>query len=293
VRSTENRLTRNRGFISFSQQNKLAKSRVSIAGVGGVGGRLAIELARLGVGAIRLADPDVFTVTNLNRQEGSFTSTLGRLKVEVIGDMCKDINPKINMEVFTEGVTETNLAHFCTDADLIVEATDFTLPHIGVMLAREARRRRLPVVMGIELGFGATVAWFKPDGYTYERYLGLSSSTSLNELKNGKIKINIGRWLPRLPSYGDLNVLKAVSNGAIEAPAIAPAVDICAALSATLILGLLAGYHVQPPAPSVFVFDAKEGKSRLVRYPRMSYKLTLVRLVAKNIVGKHDPMSIP
>lgn len=291
MRKGEERLSRNGGFVSTEQQAKLAASCVCIAGAGGVGGRLAIELARLGVGALRLADPDIFSVTNLNRQEGCFTSTIGKFKAQVIGGMCKDINPKIDIEIFTEGVTEQNIVGFCAPADLIIEATDFTLPQIGVMIARAARQKNIALVMGIELGFGATVTWFEPGGYSYERYLGLPAGVTLSDLKNRRHTVAMARWLPRLPSYGDLKVLKAVSNGTIEAPAIAPAVDLCAGMAATLILGLLTGYPVQPPAPCVFVFDAKEGESRLIRHPRISHNLTLVRLLAKNFLGIHDPMS--
>src|ERR1700751_233290 len=93
--SGEHRLTRNAGFISPGQQAKLAAATVAIEGLGGVGGRIAVELTRLGVGSLRIADPDTFTVTNLNRQEGSAESTLGKSKAEVIASLCRDINPHI------------------------------------------------------------------------------------------------------------------------------------------------------------------------------------------------------
>jgi molybdopterin/thiamine biosynthesis adenylyltransferase len=43
-------------------QDKLSNSVVGIAGAGGIGGMLAMQLIRLGVRHIKLADPDVFDI---------------------------------------------------------------------------------------------------------------------------------------------------------------------------------------------------------------------------------------
>jgi tRNA A37 threonylcarbamoyladenosine dehydratase len=62
----------------------LAKSIVAIAGAGTDGGLLAERLVRTGVGEIRLADPDTFNVTNLNRQFGADQRTRGQDKTSVL-----------------------------------------------------------------------------------------------------------------------------------------------------------------------------------------------------------------
>jgi tRNA A37 threonylcarbamoyladenosine dehydratase len=49
-------------------------------GCGGIGGFVIEELARIGVGAIKAIDPDIFEENNLNRQVLSTLSTLGRLR---------------------------------------------------------------------------------------------------------------------------------------------------------------------------------------------------------------------
>ena len=73
--------------------NRLAKARVAVFGVGGVGGHCVQALARAGVGAIDVFDDDVVSITNINRQAVAMTSTIGRAKVEVIRDQILDINP--------------------------------------------------------------------------------------------------------------------------------------------------------------------------------------------------------
>ena len=77
---------------------RLAKGRVAVFGVGGVGGHCVQALARAGVGAIDVFDDDVVSVTNINRQAVAMTSTVGRPKVEVIRDQALDINPDIRVE---------------------------------------------------------------------------------------------------------------------------------------------------------------------------------------------------
>ena len=71
----------------------LARSRVAVFGVGGVGSYAAEALARAGVGAIDLIDGDTVSESNLNRQLCALRSTLGRAKVEVMRERVLDINP--------------------------------------------------------------------------------------------------------------------------------------------------------------------------------------------------------
>ena len=72
---------------------QLAKSRVAVFGVGGVGGYAVEVLARSGVGAIDLYDNDVVSPSNINRQIVATTSTIGRYKVDVAVERILDINP--------------------------------------------------------------------------------------------------------------------------------------------------------------------------------------------------------
>ena len=78
-------LARNLGLISDQEQQQLAESTVLVAGVGGVGGRVAETLARVGIGHLIVTDPDDFAVSNLNRQAGCTHDTIGRNKAMVIG----------------------------------------------------------------------------------------------------------------------------------------------------------------------------------------------------------------
>ena len=60
--------SRTRMLLGTPAMEVLARSRVAVFGVGGVGGYVVEALARSGVGALDLIDNDKVTITNLNRQ---------------------------------------------------------------------------------------------------------------------------------------------------------------------------------------------------------------------------------
>ncbi|MDQ7074303.1 MAG: tRNA threonylcarbamoyladenosine dehydratase [Gammaproteobacteria bacterium] len=78
---------------------KLAKTRVMVVGLGGVGGFAAEAIARAGVGQMTLVDHDTVAESNLNRQLLALRSTLGRSKVEVMAERLRDINPELELSV--------------------------------------------------------------------------------------------------------------------------------------------------------------------------------------------------
>ena len=80
-------------LLGTAAMERLARKRVAVFGLGGVGGHAAEALARSGVGALDLIDNDVVSVTNLNRQIVALHSTLGRYKADVAAERVADINP--------------------------------------------------------------------------------------------------------------------------------------------------------------------------------------------------------
>ncbi len=62
------RYSRNMKAFSTNDQATLLKSRVSIVGLGGLGGAVTEVLARIGIGALNLIDGETFEDSNLSRQ---------------------------------------------------------------------------------------------------------------------------------------------------------------------------------------------------------------------------------
>lgn len=90
---------RNIGFVSAHDQERLARARVFIAGVGGMGGAAVACLARAGVKTLWFADLDTFELSNLNRQMFATVDTIGRDKATVTEEGLKRINPELSTRV--------------------------------------------------------------------------------------------------------------------------------------------------------------------------------------------------
>ena len=102
---------------------KIRRSTVGIAGVGGLGSSIAIALARVGVGTLILADFDVVEPSNLNRQQ-YFIHQIGMPKVDALRDNLSGINPCVKVQLHHEKITPDNVAEIFIEAEVIVEAFD-------------------------------------------------------------------------------------------------------------------------------------------------------------------------
>lgn len=102
---------------------KVKKSRVAVAGLGGLGSNIAISLARTGVGTLHLIDFDRVEPSNLNRQQYKI-SHLGMYKTEALKKEISEINPFVEVIVDRVKVTEENLESLFKDDDIVCEAFD-------------------------------------------------------------------------------------------------------------------------------------------------------------------------
>jgi len=89
----EHRFSRLQLLVGDKGLQNLKSASVAVFGVGGVGSYAAEALARGGVGRLTLVDFDEICLTNVNRQIHALKGTIGRPKVEVMAERCRDINP--------------------------------------------------------------------------------------------------------------------------------------------------------------------------------------------------------
>lgn len=105
--------------------DKLQKSHVFLAGMGGVGSFTAEALARMGVGKMTLVDHDVVSGSNLNRQLVALNSTVDTLKAEVMANRISDINPDCELTLLTEFLTPETIPDILAQGfDVIIDAID-------------------------------------------------------------------------------------------------------------------------------------------------------------------------
>jgi sulfur carrier protein ThiS adenylyltransferase len=102
---------------------KIKKSVVGIAGLGGLGSAVAIALARAGVGRLILVDFDVVEPSNLNRQQ-YFVHQIGMPKVEALQKNISAINPYVRVQTFQGKLDRNNTARIFQEAEVVVEAFD-------------------------------------------------------------------------------------------------------------------------------------------------------------------------
>ena len=224
---------RNIGFFTESEQDKLRRSTIAIAGMGGVGGLLAERLIRLGVGQLKITDLGTFEESNLNRQFGSSMLNLGQNKAEVVLAEIRNINPQAQIHCSNTGIiTENDANLFVSDCDLVIDEMDIGAFRQSILLQRAARRKGIYYLFTSAMGFGALVAIFDPQGLTLEEYNGLSPDVDLNDTE--KLKAPLERIAPVIPSYAaalatDENVQKIMAG---EKPG--PTTSIGAGLAAIL-----------------------------------------------------------
>jgi len=232
--------SRNIGLISNANQIKLCKTRVAVAGVGGVGGIHLLTLARLGIGKFTIADMDVYERANISRQFGAKHSTLGDYKTSVISNLLQDINPTIESKIFPKGVDRENIGEFLQGADFFVDGMDFFEVEIRRELFKKAREMGIYALTSAPLGFGSTLQVFSPQGMTFDDYFGISEEMPYLE----KLAAFASGLAPR-PYHLKYLDLSKVSLENKSGPAVAPACTLAASLVATCVVRLVAGEPVR------------------------------------------------
>jgi len=249
--------SRHRGLISADEQDKLKRSRVAIAGMGGVGGVHLATLARLGVGAFHIADPDCFEAANFNRQYGAKTATLGINKAVAMALEARSINPEVDLKVFPKAITSDNVAEFLDSVDVFVDGIDFFAIEARQLVFGEARKRGIWAVTAGPLGFSTACLTFAPTGMSFDRYFDLQDDM---DRVDRLIAFAVG-LAPRAThlSYMDLAEVDPASG---HGPSAGLACQLCSGVAAAEVLKILLGRGTVRPAPCYFQFDAYRHKLR-------------------------------
>ncbi len=112
----------------------IARARVIIFGVGGVGSWCAESLVRSGVGHLTMVDVDRVSVTNINRQLMATTRTVGQPKVDVLRARLLEISPDADIEVKEQLYSaETAESFGLLGYDYVIDAID-SLEHKAHLL---------------------------------------------------------------------------------------------------------------------------------------------------------------
>jgi sulfur carrier protein ThiS adenylyltransferase len=98
-------------------------TKIGIAGMGGIGSNVAVNLVRSGVDSLKIVDFDRVDASNLNRQF-YFADQIGQLKTEALAMNLHRIRPDLRVETVTARIDAGNCQTIFADCDLVVEGFD-------------------------------------------------------------------------------------------------------------------------------------------------------------------------
>ena len=243
--------SRNIGWVTSDEQAELRKKRVAIAGMGGVGGVHLLTLARFGIGAFTIADFDTFDVANFNRQAGALVSTVGQPKAEVLHRMALDINPELDVQVFSTGIEASNIDAFLTGVDLYVDGLDFFAFEARRAIFAACRQRGIPAITAAPLGMGTAFLYFDPEGMSFEDYFCLDGCDELQMALRFLLGLS-----PAMLQRAYLVDPSRVDLAAHKGPSTIAACQLCAGVIAAEGVKLLLERGNVPAAPRGYQFDA-------------------------------------
>lgn len=248
------------GILTDADRAALARMTVCGAGAGGIAGWAYQALARMGCGHFRLADPESFTASNANRQMACDATTVGRNKAEATAEILRRIHPAAEVAIFSEGVTDDNLADFLRGGTIVLDGIDLANLATKARLFRAARAAGLPVVSCPILGFGAALAVFDPRrSPSFDEFFGpvppRDADARTMDAYLANISISFFSFSPRMDWRLHRDRARA---GAI--PSIGTAAMLAGSLAATAILSVVCGKGTVPIVPTTMHVDLLEGR---------------------------------
>lgn len=160
VMDLSGRYVRNMPALSADEQKTLAAARAVIIGCGGLGGHIALMLARIGVGSLTVVDGDVFAVSDLNRQRLASATSIGCGKADVCREVIANVNASISVRAMPVMLDEQNADDILRGHDIAVDALDTA--EAKILLEDACDRASIPLVHGAITGWSLQVAVVRP-----------------------------------------------------------------------------------------------------------------------------------
>lgn len=133
-------------LIGKPMLEKLRLSHATVIGVGGVGGWAAEALVRSGVGEISVVDFDEVCLSNSNRQIQALSDEVGKLKVQVLANRFRLINPEIKINILDFAFNSDSVeAVLGGNTDVVIDAIDRASNKC--FLITECKNRGIPLVV--------------------------------------------------------------------------------------------------------------------------------------------------
>jgi adenylyltransferase/sulfurtransferase len=141
-------------------QDRLGRSTVFIAGLGGLGGPASIYLAAAGIGHLRICDPDTVQASNLNRQILYAEEDIGKPKAGCAAERLERLNSVISILPIPGRLNAGNVSSLVGNADLILDCLD---NYEGRMVINQyAVQNRIPLIHAGVTGMNGQISFLDP-----------------------------------------------------------------------------------------------------------------------------------
>lgn len=266
------RVDRNLGWLGNSEeeqrarQEKLRDAVIGIVGTGGIGGAVATRLVRMGARKLKLADPDDFDVTNIQRQLGASVQNVGRNKAEVVAELAYDLSRDVEIDVYPQGINPDTAEPFMDGCDFVMDQMEFFQIKNRYALHRAFRASprcrfmfKIPTV-----GHKVFIFTYTHDSMPLEQVYDVPEDTPITPEVTQRL---MERIMPEIPEYPSREMLDQWFVGLQRMPIFGA----CPPVAEGLLVERLAqeimdlpGRAVLPPQPGYAVFDSLSWEARTV-----------------------------
>lgn len=198
---------------------KLARANVTIVGCGGVGGNVAIFLARAGIENFTLIDFDKVSASNLNRQVVAFKDTIDRQKVDILKEIIEKINEKVKIKCHNERICEDNMSDLIHDTDYVADAIDSVKDKASLIVYCKKNNIKIISAMGAGNRFDEPKFYVTDIYKTHDDGLAKSLRKILraNDIKDLKVVTCDSKPLKTDKTIGSISYYPAMCAGTMSA----------------------------------------------------------------------------
>ncbi|MFM2357569.1 MAG: hypothetical protein RJA61_306 [Candidatus Parcubacteria bacterium] len=175
--------------------------------------------------------------------------------------MARDINPDLDIRMFSKGVNSDNVRRFLKDCDLYIDGLDFFALDVRREVFAVCAEMGIPAITVAPLGMSAALMVFVPGGMTFEQYFKLEGFSKQDQ----QIRFLVG-LAPALLHRKYLIDSQAVDFKNKRVPSVPMACELCAGIAGTEALKILLDRGKVLSAPCGMQVDTY--RHRLVRTGR-------------------------
>jgi molybdopterin/thiamine biosynthesis adenylyltransferase len=187
---------------------------------------------------------------------------MGQPKIDTVARLARDINPEIDLRLFSQGITPQNIDEFLRDADVYVDGLDFFVLPARRMVFAKCREKGIPAMTAAPLGMGTAFLYFRPDGMSFEDYFKVEGYESQEQYARF-----IAGLSPAMLQRDYLVAPESVNFQEERGPSTIMACDLCAGVMGANVLKVLLGRGSIKAAPWGIHFDAYHQKLKLTWRP--------------------------